>query len=45
MNVPVKHLLLEFLEGTVHFDAKMFRMLKDLVVKPGYLTEKFNARC
>ncbi|WP_242921725.1 DUF3667 domain-containing protein [Pontibacter liquoris] len=42
LNVPVKHLLWEFLEGTIHFDTKVFRTLQYLITRPGYLTEKFN---
>lgn len=42
LNVPLKHLLVEFFEGTLHFDTKVWRTLKLLVLKPGLLTEKFN---
>ncbi|NEM96516.1 DUF3667 domain-containing protein [Pontibacter burrus] len=42
LNVPVKHLIAEFFEGTIHFDTKIWRTLKLLILKPGLLTEKFN---
>ncbi len=42
LNVPVKHLLWEFLEGTLHYDTKFWVTLKYLLFRPGLLTEKFN---
>ncbi|MBB6609761.1 DUF3667 domain-containing protein [Pontibacter sp. Tf4] len=42
LNVPVKHLIAEFFEGTIHFDTKIWKTLKLLLLKPGLLTEKFN---
>ncbi|MHA6246317.1 DUF3667 domain-containing protein [Pontibacter sp. CAU 1760] len=42
LNVPVKHLLWEFLEGTLHYDTKFWTTLKYLLFRPGLLTEKFN---
>jgi hypothetical protein len=42
LNVPVKHLVEEFLEGTLHYDTKFWVTLKYLLFKPGLLTEKFN---
>jgi len=42
LNVPVKHLIAEFFEGTLHFDTKVWHTLKLLILKPGLLTEKFN---
>ncbi|GAB3202923.1 ribosomal protein S27AE [Pontibacter aydingkolensis] len=42
LNVPVKHLIAEFFEGTLHFDTKAWKTLKYLILKPGLLTEKFN---
>jgi hypothetical protein len=41
LNVPVKHLVAEFFEGTLHFDTKVWHTLKYLILKPGLLTEKF----
>ena len=42
LNVPVKHLLWEFLEGTLHYDTKFWVTLQYLLFRPGLLTEKFN---
>lgn len=42
LNVPVKHLIAEFFEGTLHFDTKIWQTIKYLILKPGLLTEKFN---
>ncbi|WP_439880675.1 DUF3667 domain-containing protein [Pontibacter sp. MBLB2868] len=42
LNVPAKHLIAEFFESTLHFDTKVWRTLKYLIIKPGFLTEKFN---
>ncbi len=42
LNVPVKHLITEFFEGTLHFDTKVWKTLQLLLFKPGLLTEKFN---
>lgn len=42
LNVPVKHLIWEFLEGTIHYDTKAWRTIKYLLFRPGLLTEKFN---
>lgn len=41
LNVPVKHLVAEFFESTLHFDTKVWHTLKYLVLKPGLLTQKF----
>ncbi|MDO6390872.1 DUF3667 domain-containing protein [Pontibacter sp. BT731] len=42
LNVPVKHLVEEFFESTLHYDTKFWRTFKYLITRPGYLTEKFN---
>ncbi|MCU7490587.1 MAG: DUF3667 domain-containing protein [Bacteroidota bacterium] len=42
LQVPFKHLVLEFLEGTIHLDTKIFQTFKFLLFKPGYLTREFN---
>ncbi|MGE5429849.1 MAG: DUF3667 domain-containing protein [Syntrophomonadaceae bacterium] len=42
LNVPFKHLVLEFLEGTIHLDTKIFQTFKFLLFKPGFLTREFN---
>jgi hypothetical protein len=41
LNVPFKHLFLELLEGTLHFDTKFWHTIKLLLFKPGRLTEQF----
>lgn len=41
LDVPFSHVVLETLEGTLHFDTKIFRTLKLLLLKPGRLTELF----
>lgn len=42
LNVPVKHLVEEFFESTLHYDTKFWLTLKYLLTRPGYLTTKFN---
>jgi hypothetical protein len=42
LNVPVKHLVAEALESTIHFDSKMYRTIKALLFRPGFLTIEFN---
>lgn len=42
LNVPVKHLVEEAFESTLHYDTKFWRTFKYLITRPGYLTEKFN---
>lgn len=41
LNMPFSHVVLEVLEGTFHFDTKIFRTLKLLLFKPGQLTAAF----
>ncbi|MFC5271059.1 DUF3667 domain-containing protein [Adhaeribacter terreus] len=41
LDVPFSHVVMEVLEGTLHFDTKIFRTLKILLFKPGQLTELF----
>src|SRR5688572_726302 len=41
LNMPFSHVVLEVLEGTFHFDTKVFRTLKLLLFKPGRLTAEF----
>ncbi len=41
LNMPFGHVVLEVLEGTFHFDTKVFRTLKLLLFKPGRLTGAF----
>jgi hypothetical protein len=42
LNVPLKHLLGELLESTLHFDMKSFKTIRALIFKPGFLTNEFN---
>jgi hypothetical protein len=42
LNVPVKHLIEEFFEGTLHYDNKFWLTIKYLLTRPGYLTERFT---
>lgn len=42
LHVPFKHLVLEFLEGTIHLDTKIFQTFKYLLFKPGFLSREFN---
>jgi len=41
LNIPVKHLIWEFLEGTLHYDTKALRTIKYLLFRPGKLTHEF----
>ena len=41
LNIPLKHLLEEAIEGIFHFDIKSVRTLKALVFKPGFVTLEF----
>jgi len=42
LKVPLKHVLEEVLENTLHMDSKVFRTLKLLVFNPGYLSLEYN---
>jgi hypothetical protein len=42
LKVPLKHVLEEVFENTLHLDTKVFRTIKLLVFKPGYLSLEFN---
>lgn len=37
------HLASHFLQDVTHYDSKFFTSLKDLVLKPGFLTSEYNA--
>jgi hypothetical protein len=39
----VGHLVRHFFEDITHFDGKFFTTLKDLIVKPGFLTREYVA--
>jgi hypothetical protein len=41
LNVPLKHLIEEIIEGFLHFDSKSLNTLYKLVFKPGFLTAEF----
>lgn len=41
-KVPLKHYLVELLEAVFHFDTKIFVTLRDLLIKPGEITNKYN---
>jgi hypothetical protein len=42
LNVPLRHLLGELLETTLHLDSKSFRTITTLFLHPGTLTVQFN---
>jgi hypothetical protein len=42
LKVPLKHVIEEVFENTLHLDSKVFRTVKLLVFKPGYLSLEFN---
>jgi hypothetical protein len=41
-KLPVRHFLLEFLESLTHFDTKVFRTFRDMIVTPGLVTKNYN---
>jgi hypothetical protein len=41
-KVPLKHYFIELLEGVFHFDTKIFVTLRDLLFKPGEITNNYN---
>jgi hypothetical protein len=41
LNIPVRHLFEEFIEGLFHFDAKSFRTILSLAFKPGFISTEF----
>jgi hypothetical protein len=43
LRVPFRHLLMEALEGIIHFDSKSFKTIYTLLFKPGSLTNEFKA--
>ena len=38
-----RHLIGHFFADVTHYDAQVFTTVKDLIVKPGYLTGQYNA--
>ncbi len=41
LNIPLRHLLGEALEGIFHFDIKSIRTIQALTLKPGFVTSEF----
>ena len=41
LNIPLRHLLEEAIEGIFHFDIKSIRTIKALAFKPGFVTSEF----
>lgn len=41
-KLPVKHFAIELVESLTHFDTKVLASLKDLVLYPGLVIQKFN---
>jgi hypothetical protein len=41
-KVPLKHYAVELLEAVFHFDTKIFVTLRDLIFKPGEITNNYN---
>lgn len=41
-KLPVKHFVIELVESLSHFDTKVLASLKDLVLYPGLVIQKFN---
>ncbi len=42
LKIPVKHLLEEITESTLHLDSKALRTIKQLMFHPGLLSKEFN---
>jgi hypothetical protein len=43
LDVPVRHLVEELIEHTLHLDSKLFRTAGALLLRPGFLTQEFIA--
>jgi hypothetical protein len=41
-KLPFKHFFLEFLEGVIHFDTKVWLTLRQFLKSPGYVIKNFN---
>jgi len=41
LNIPLRHMLEEALEGILHFDIKSVRTIQALTFKPGFITSEF----
>jgi len=42
LKIPLKHLIEEFIESTLHLDTKIFQTLKYLIFYPGQLSHEYN---
>jgi len=42
LKIPLKHLIEEFIESTLHLDTKIFVTLKYLLFSPGKLSKEYN---
>lgn len=42
LNVSFKHLFLDVIENTFHFDTKLFNSVRAIVTSPGKITSDFN---
>jgi hypothetical protein len=43
LTAPLKYLLEEVLESTLHLDSKSFRTISSLLIRPGHLSVEFNS--
>ncbi len=43
LRIPLKHLIEEVLEATLHLDSKSLLTLKLLLFKPGFISNEFNS--
>jgi hypothetical protein len=41
-KLPIKHFIMEVIEGYFHFDTKILRTFQDMVLKPGLITKNYN---
>jgi hypothetical protein len=42
-KIPVNHFALELAESLTHFDTKVFKTFRDMVVKPGLVIKNYNS--
>jgi hypothetical protein len=42
IKIPLKHLIEEFLESSLHLDTKIFNTIKLLLFSPGQLSKDYN---
>jgi hypothetical protein len=43
LNVPIRHFVAEFIRESFSLDSSLFRTLKSLLLKPGFLTQEYLA--